>query len=181
MLPTVAAWFGNVRRQNLMDDDLTEAKMFFALCKRPKTEEPGPGGSRLGRKPNAERDFEDGYERIYKDYFAENSVYCPRLFRRRFRMRRELFLRIFEGVREQDSWFEQKIDALGKKGLHPLQKVVAAFRILAYGSSYDMVDEYVRISESSASDCLDHFCSAVDAKFGAEYLRSPTMEDYNVY
>ena len=64
MLPTVAAWFGNVRRQNLMDDDLTEAKMFFALCKRPKTEEPGPGGSRLGRKPNAERDFEDGYERI---------------------------------------------------------------------------------------------------------------------
>ena len=92
-------------------------------------------------------------------------------------MRRELFLRILERVREQDSWFEQKIDALGKKGLHLWQKVVAAFRILAYGSSYDMVDEYVRFSESSASDCLDHFCSAVDAKFGAEYLRSPTMED----
>lgn len=92
-------------------------------------------------------------------------------------MRRDLFLRVHAGIREQDPWLAQKTDAHGKNGMHPLQKAVAAFRILAYGCSYDMVDEYVRVSESSASDCLEHFCSAVEAKFGPEHLHSPTTDD----
>jgi hypothetical protein len=103
-------------------------------------------------------------------------VYSPRLFRRRFSNAKRAFSSNSQRVREQDPWFEHKTDALGKKGLFPLQKVVAAIRILAYGCSYDMVDEYARISESSASDCVEHFCSVVEARFGSEYLRSSNMD-----
>ena len=177
MLPTIKTWFDQVHLETLMDDDMEEAWLFFGLIRRLQRPNPTPGGSRAGRAPNADRNFEDGYQRIYRDYFADSPCFSSSLFRRRFRMRRELFLRILEGVREQDPWFEQKTDAIGKKGMHPLQKVVAAIRILAYGCSYDMVDEYVRVSESSASECVDHFCSAVINKYGQECLRNPTMED----
>lgn len=124
-----------------------------------------------------ERDPVDGHARIYKDYFCKKPVYNDRLFRRRFRMRRRLFLKIVAGVLEQDDYFQQKVDALGNPGLSPLQKVVAAIRILSYGVTADYVDEYVRIGESSANECLEHFCSAVIAKYGGKYLRTPTQED----
>ena len=89
-------------------------------------------------------------------------------------MRRNLFLRVFQGVLEVDDYLAQKVDALNKVGLSTLQKTVAAVRIIAYGYA---VDEYVRISESSASDCLNHFCKAVIKCFGVKYLRAPTVAD----
>ena len=67
-----------------------------------------------------------GANRIYFNYFSHNPVYNDRLFRRRFRMRREVFLRVMDGVQKFDSYFEQKVDAVGKLGLSPIQKVTAA-------------------------------------------------------
>jgi hypothetical protein len=92
-------------------------------------------------------------------------------------MRRSLFLRITAGIREYDDYFQQKKNVIGESGLSTLQKAVAAIRILAYGSSFDAVDEYVRIGESIAGECLDRFCKAIIDKFGEEYLRLPTVED----
>jgi Plant transposon protein len=62
-------------------------------------------------------------------------------------------------------------------GLSGMQKFVAAIRILAYGCAADAVDEYVRIAESTALQRLESFSIAVNAKFGAEYLRCPTAQD----
>ena len=135
------------------------------------------GGSRPGRKHNIDRGHQMGANRIYLDYFSHNPVYNDRLFRRRFRMRREVFLRVMDGVQKFDSYFEQKVDAVGKLGLSPIQKVTAAIRQLAYGISADACDEYIRIGESTAAVCLYRFCDAVVGEFGAEYLRSPTPED----
>ena len=106
--------FQLMRRQNTLDDDLSEARMFFSL-KRKTADTPAHGGSRPGKAPNADRDFDDGYRRIFKDNFAEDSVYVAKTFRRRFRMRRDLLLRIMDTVCAHDSWFDQKVDALGKK------------------------------------------------------------------
>jgi hypothetical protein len=36
-----------------------------------------------------------------------------------------------------------RVDAVGRRGLSPLQKCTAAIRILAYVSPTDSVDEYV--------------------------------------
>ncbi|XP_057447831.1 uncharacterized protein LOC130739527 [Lotus japonicus] len=49
--------------------------------------------------------------------------------------------------------------------------------MLAYGSPADSVDEYVRIGESTAIECLKNFVEGVCAVFGETYLRRPNHED----
>ncbi|OEL25700.1 hypothetical protein BAE44_0013279 [Dichanthelium oligosanthes] len=51
----------------------------------------------------------------------------------RYRTRCHVFLRIMQDVENFDPWFSCCADATGKMGLSPLQKCVAAIRILAYG------------------------------------------------
>ena len=58
-----------------------------------------------------------------------------------------------------------------------LQKITAAYRILAYGTPADSVDEYIRIGESTAIEILRRFVKAVVAMFGDHYLRSPNNID----
>eukprot|EP00267_Zea_mays_P044613 XP_020396818.1 uncharacterized protein LOC109940876 [Zea mays] len=57
------------------------------------------------------------------------------------------------------------------------QKVTAAFRQLAYGVPADYVDEYLRIGESTAIECLRKFVRAVCEVFGPEYMRAPNKAD----
>jgi hypothetical protein len=92
-------------------------------------------------------------------------------------MRRDLFLRIVRDVQLVDEDFVQKRDASGKLGLSARQKVIAALRQLAYGSSGDAVDEYLRMGESTARKCMKRFCSAVIKAYKDEYLRRPNEED----
>lgn len=40
-------------------------------------------------------------------------------------------------------------DATGKKGIHPLERVVAAIRMMAYGVAADSIDGYIQMSEYS--------------------------------
>jgi hypothetical protein len=60
---------------------------------------------------------------------------------------------------------------------NPLQRVVAVLRKLSYGVASDSVDQYVRISESSAHESLAKFCRAVCELYGVEYGRQPTEDD----
>jgi len=48
--------------------------------------------------------------------------------------------------------------------------------MLAYGIAADCVDEYLKIGESTALQCLKNFCGVVQT-FGQEYLRKPTQID----
>ncbi|XP_062205237.1 uncharacterized protein LOC133907250 [Phragmites australis] len=52
-----------------------------------------------------DRQHREGSARLYNDYFANNPVYGDVLFRRRFRMSRQLFLRIAAAVEDHDTWF----------------------------------------------------------------------------
>ena len=56
-------------------------------------------------------------------------------------MHRHLYLRIMHVVEAHDDYFVQKRNAAGKLGLSCLQKVTAAFRMLAYGIPTDAMDE----------------------------------------
>ena len=51
-----------------------------------------------------------------------------------------------------------------------------AMRVLAYGTSSDGVDEYLR-SSTVTRDSLIHFVEGVISCFGATYLRRPTEQD----
>jgi hypothetical protein len=73
-----------------------------------------------------------------------------------------------DSVLETDRYFTQKRDAVGKLGASTNQKTVCALRQLAYGVPADVACEYVRVSESTASEPLHKFCAAVRKRFEAE-------------
>ena len=154
----------------LLDDSLHKRRIELV------NEVYGEGSSSTPRRM-IHRDRESGHERLVKDYFTENPVYLLETFRRRFRMGRHIFLRIVNAISNFDPYFQQKVDALGRKGLSPLQKCTAAMRMLAYGISADAVDEYVRIGESTAVECLKKFVNDVILVFESEYLRKPNSND----
>ncbi|XP_010424794.1 PREDICTED: uncharacterized protein LOC104709959 [Camelina sativa] len=124
-----------------------------------------------------ERDRESGHKRLWDDYFSEDATYSPRLFCRRFRMNKNLFLRIVERLSAEVPYFRQRKDATGRLGLSALQKSTAAIRMMAYGCAADAVDEYLRLADSTAILCLEQFAEGVINLFGDEYLRRPTVED----
>ncbi|XP_062201510.1 uncharacterized protein LOC133904044 [Phragmites australis] len=88
-----------------------------------------------------------------------------------------LFFGAVQSVVEHDSYFMQKRNSAGILGLSPLQKITAAFRMLAYGVPADATDEFIRIGENTAIESLKRFVQAVVEVFGDEYLRSPNNID----
>ncbi|XP_073363501.1 uncharacterized protein [Aegilops tauschii subsp. strangulata] len=92
-------------------------------------------------------------------------------------MARHVLNRIREGVVAHDPYFECKTDALGKLGFSSYQKCTVAIRMLAYGIPGDLVDEYVRMSETTCLMSMYKFCQAVIEVFDPEYLRQPTAAD----
>ncbi|CAN1244304.1 hypothetical protein LINPERPRIM_LOCUS6028 [Linum perenne] len=94
-------------------------------------------------------------------------------------MKKELFLRIVESLSNCSEYFRPRVDAANKRGLSPLQKCTAAIRQLAYGTPApaDHYDEYLRIGESTAIECLMIFCRCIIEVFGSEYLRKPNSND----
>uniref|UniRef100_A0A0D3EBJ8 DDE Tnp4 domain-containing protein n=1 Tax=Brassica oleracea var. oleracea TaxID=109376 RepID=A0A0D3EBJ8_BRAOL len=124
-----------------------------------------------------ERNREEGDLRFWKDYFCNTPTYPQNLFRRRFRMNKPLFMHIVDRLSNEVHFIRQKKDSLGRLSLSPLQKCSAAICLLAYGSAADTVDEYLRLGETTARSCLEHFVEGIINLFGDEYLRRPTPDD----
>ena len=88
-------------------------------------------------------------------------------------MSHHLFLRIVNEVEQHDPYFIQRTYVIGVLGLSSLQKITTAYRILAYGTPTDSVDEYIKIRENTAIESLRRFVKVVIAMFDDHYLRSP--------
>lgn len=52
-----------------------------------------------------ERNREAGHNRLWNDYFSEDATFSTHLFRRRFRMNKELFMRIVHALSENVPFF----------------------------------------------------------------------------
>jgi hypothetical protein len=74
-------------------------------------------------------------------------------------MSRNLFNRIVNGILEHDyeGYFTQTRNSAGALGLHPLQKMTAAMRMLSYGIAADLADEYIRSAESTNLESCKKF------------------------
>lgn len=129
------------------------------------------------RRTYIKRYREEGYKRIYYDYLSTEPKYPETLFKRRFRMSSNLFKKIYRDIPEVDKFFTEMRDALGRRGVSPLQKIVAALRMLCYGEGADRQDEYLQIGQTTARAACIRFCKAIRAKYGEKYLRDPTIED----
>ncbi|XP_057730651.1 uncharacterized protein LOC130945986 [Arachis stenosperma] len=92
-------------------------------------------------------------------------------------MRRHVFFRIVDALSNVYPYFQQRVDATGRRGLSPLQKCNAAIWMLAYGIAADAFDDYVRIGESTAIECLEKFVECVISVLKDEYLRKPNSND----
>ncbi|XP_057793122.1 uncharacterized protein LOC131009731 [Salvia miltiorrhiza] len=117
--------------------------------------QPAPDAGRVKRhRSYVHRDREEAHLRLMQDYFNDNLTYGPTFFRQRFRMQKELFLRIVEAVQGVDTFFHMTTDAIGRDSLSPLQKCTSAIRQLATGLSADTFDEYLRVADSTGRVCL---------------------------
>ena len=92
-------------------------------------------------------------------------------------MKHSLFLRIQFKGEVHNSYFVQNRNSANKLDLSSLQKITTALRMLAYGVSGDLMDEYVRIGETTALESLKKFVTAVIDVFSKKYLRKPNNED----
>jgi len=70
------------------------------------------GGSRPGRQPNKEREYDKRYDHLMKQYFVDKPIYNDVMFRRRFRMSKRLFDKVYHGVLQADGYFEQRQESL---------------------------------------------------------------------
>lgn len=98
---------------------------------------------RRRRRTHIDRGREEGHMRLFNDYFSEQPVYTDMQFRRRLRMHKHVFLRIVQDLEQHSEYFQTRFDAIGRRGLSPLQKCTTALRMLAYGGPADYVDEYI--------------------------------------
>ncbi|XP_071701596.1 uncharacterized protein [Rutidosis leptorrhynchoides] len=82
------------------DDDSDDEKIVSFI--NSLTEEEVDGEASSSRFPRSRvyiaRDREDAAIRLYNDYFSETPMYPENKFKRRYRMSRQLFLRIVEGL-----------------------------------------------------------------------------------
>ncbi|XP_074361343.1 uncharacterized protein LOC141701604 [Apium graveolens] len=92
-------------------------------------------------------------------------------------MGRHVFLRIVDALSNFDPYFQQKVDALERKGPITFTKFTAAICMLAYGIGTDAVDDYVCIGTSTAIECLKKFVTNIILIFESEYLRKPNSND----
>jgi len=134
-------------------------------------------GTSVNSRRYINRDHEAGHAKLVAEYFAENPLYTDYQFRRRFRMRKHIFLQIVEALENWSPYFQLRRDSFGKVGLSPLQKCTAALRMLAYGSPADLMDESFGIAETTALECLIKFVQGIRHVYGEKYLRKPNDED----
>jgi Plant transposon protein len=189
-----------LRRLRQMLDELAEGELvemgaqlwqqMLLLASLRDVQQPVRGGSRRGKAANKGHDFAAGNRRSMLDYFwpanqqrdssdSKVPVYNELDFERRFRMPRSVFDKACVGVVRDSSYLRRglKPDAVGKMGASPLQKVVAALRQLSLGVGADAVDEYTRLGETTALECIKESTRSVTRLFGPLDLREPRAED----
>ncbi|XP_073367939.1 uncharacterized protein [Aegilops tauschii subsp. strangulata] len=134
-------------------------------------------GSIKGRRV-INRDRVSGAKLLHNDYFAPTHVFPDDpWFRRRFRVRKPLFLRIVDGVEAHDDYFKLRRDCCGQLSFSAKRKCTAALRMLALGTAADVVGEMVRMEESTCLKTTVKFARVVVEVFGPEYLREPNAQD----
>lgn len=88
-------------------------------------------------------------------------------------------MRLYPGIRERP-WWKQSVNATGYLRSHPLQMLVSAFRVVAYGESTDRSDEYVCFSSSTVESALKKLVEYRVSEFGAVILRPPNGAELDI-
>ena len=93
---------------------------------------------------------EEALRTLMNDYFVERPKFNDERFRERFRMNKSLFLRVVADVEANFEWFQEGLDARGKKSFTALQKCTSAIRQLATGEPPDRFDDYLNMARRTS-------------------------------
>jgi hypothetical protein len=104
---------------------------------------PHRGGSVPRKAPNKNRQRDVGALLLQSDYFADDAINTSKEFRRRFRMNKDLFMKIVQGVKEYDDYFKYKKYCTEKWGFTSVQKCTVALRCISYGALLDTSVDYL--------------------------------------
>ncbi|XP_052621102.1 uncharacterized protein LOC128126941 [Lactuca sativa] len=140
------------------DDDVEFVETFFNVVQHVHAEE---SSNAARTRTVVNRDRQAAHDLLVRDYFADNCLYNDDSFKRRFRLNKAIFLRISNALESRYDFFKQKPDARGRMGFSSIQKCAAALRYLGYGIAFDASDEYLKISERTAVECVDWFSACV--------------------
>jgi len=136
-------------------------------------------GSVLGRRPNKRRDFAAGLFNIQRDYFGVNAVppvFDDRDYETRLCVPRSVLRRIYLAVKDEPS-FQQRISATGHLQARPLQKVVAALRVIAFCEAAYRSDQYVRLSRLTVAQATKLLLEFIVRRWETTYLRRPSQSE----
>lgn len=134
-------------------------KKYFALLKNDDDETDEPVWvSKLGRAVlNCDRKLDAIM--LLRDYFSFDPTYPEHAFQRHFFVSRRIFFDICSTLEKNNSFFRLRNHATGLYGLNCLHNCTSALRRIVYGLCVNLVDEYVRMGERTASDCLKEIAS----------------------
>ncbi|XP_052622660.1 uncharacterized protein LOC128127950 [Lactuca sativa] len=157
-----------------MDDDVEFIETFFNVMQHIHDEESLNAGR---TRAVVNRNRQAAHDLLVRDYFADNCLYNDESFECRCRLNKAIFLRISNALESCYDFFKQKPDARGRMSFSSIQKCAAALRYLGYGIAFDASDEYLKVSERTAVECVDWFFASVYEIFHEEYLCKPTQRD----
>ncbi|XP_023743730.1 uncharacterized protein LOC111891901 [Lactuca sativa] len=160
---------------NNSDNDDMFVNMMYEYCTN-MLMQPAPAPL-LIRRASLNKDHEEGHKRLVHDYFADDCVYQPCDFKKKFRLRKNVFVRIANAVESRYEFFQMRYDASGKRGFTGLQKCVVAIKLIAMGESPDSIDDYMRMFERTAKESLYRLAMGVVETFADVYLHKPSLND----
>nr|XP_043635963.1 uncharacterized protein LOC122607113 [Erigeron canadensis] len=144
-----------------------DAEMLNTFVTLIDEEEKEAESSRMANRPKiprrtVPRNHVEAAARLYNHYFAPQPVYPADYFRRHFQMPKEIFLRIvndihsFNAIQPLPKYFafshNAPTDAVGRPTLNIFQKCSSAIRQLAYASTADQLDEYLKMGSQTSAD-----------------------------
>jgi len=110
------------------------------------------------------RDREEAHDCMYKDYFADDSIYSKNHFRHRLKMWKHLVLRIMEAPVVILSTFRWHMIYYCTVLMNT--SYIVATQMLTYGILLHYVDEYFKFGESTLLQCLKNIAIRVIAIIG---------------
>ena len=93
--------------QNLLNcqQQLQQHIIFLLQIRHARTKLTPSASRHHVKKRCIKRDREQTHDRLYKDYFAEDSIYIEHHFRHRFRMQKHLFLHVVKVLHNHSGYF----------------------------------------------------------------------------
>jgi hypothetical protein len=85
----------------------------FLRVRQPFVVVPRHGGSRPCKRRNVDLHRQASSMLLECDYFADDATHSSKEFRRRFRMNKDMFMKILFGVRDYDDYYMSKQDCTG--------------------------------------------------------------------